>query len=779
MPPQEPHPEGFTMAHRIGRVAALLLAVAAGFSFTAQARAQHIVIERRRPTPPVTTPAGPVELEVRSLSVNATVRGRVARVELDQVFFNPSHSELEGTYLFPLPENAAVDGFSMWVDGTEMQGELLDADRARSIYEAIVRSRRDPALLEFMGTRLFRARIFPIPPQTEKRVRLRYTEMLKGDAGTVAWRFPLSRAAGGGTTPGRVSVLVDIETTRRLASVYSPTHALDVVRSGERAAKASWEGTDARSAQDFALLYQEPAGELGTSFSVHREPAEDGTFMLLLAPAVDADEKPIARDIVLCLDTSGSMAGPKIEQARAALRYAVRTLGTEDRFALVTFATESRRFRPALVPAGKDEVDAALAWIDNIQAVGGTAIEDALATSMSYLADAPAGDAARPAVVLFLTDGLPTIGERDPVVLVDRARKAAPARARLFSFGVGHDVNTVLIDRLAEDLRGARDYVVPGEDIEVKVSSLVAKTRHPVITDLTFEVEGVAVHEVHPRRLPDLFRGGEIVLLGRFTGEGSATLRIKGRTGGGVKEFVEEVRFPAREAGSPWIPRLWAVRRVGHLLDEIRLRGETAELKDEVVRLAKRHGILTPFTSWLVLEDERMLNDFGGRTGGRREEGAGGPPPPRAGARSDVGADADAELRERLRGIAGPDAPVPPDSAGSSSPNGAAPAPVSGAGAVDRSLEVKKLRDAEDTSAGESDALKDIVRHVDGRTFYLRHGVWCDSAVATDAKRTTLVRFSDAWMALAAKSREAARMLALGKVVFTFDAVVYEVIEEE
>ncbi len=761
-------------------VAAAALAAVAVLALAATARAQNIVIRPpdRIPTDPTPPPSGAVDLDVRSLAVETRIRGRVATTTIDQVFFNPSSSQLEGTYLFPLPEGAAIERFTMFVDGQELVGELLDADRARSIYEGIVRARRDPALLEFVGTRLFRARIFPIPPRTDKRVRLSYTEMLSGDTGSVTWRFPLGNARHGGKPVGRATVVVDLETPRPLAAVYSPTHPLDVVRRGDRAARASWEAADVLPERDFALVWQEPTAELGFSFLPHREAGEEGSFLFLVSPSVDPDVKPIPRDVVFCLDTSGSMAGEKIQQARGALRYGVRSLSPGDRFAIVTFATEPRTFRDALVPASKDEVEAALAFIDGIQAVGGTAIDEALARSLAFLAD---GDAARPGVVLFATDGCPTIGERDPAAILARSKGLAPARVRLFSFGVGHDVNTRLIDLLADELRGARDYVAPAEDIEVRVSALVAKTSYPVLTDVTLSVEGVAVHDIYPRRLPDLFRGSELALLGRYAGSGPAVVRVRGRSAAGPREFVQEVNFPAKAGDTPSVGRLWALRRVGFLMDEIRLRGETAELKDEVVRLAKRHGILTPYTSYLVLEDERLLQ----RDGRRADLPAEGRDRPQ----SDeflrrLRGEVDAPAREAAAGggadsgwTGGPAAgqPAPP----SAPADGGAGAPV-GAAAVGRSMEAKGLKDADDAeergAAGER--LRDLMRTVEGRTFYLRNGVWFDGGVDRDATRRRVVQFSDEYMALVRGDRALARFFALGKVVVKHGDVIYEVVEE-
>jgi Ca-activated chloride channel family protein len=596
---------------------------------------------------------GGTPMEVRSLSATAAIEGRVARVTLDETFFNPSGREIEATFLLPLPAGATVERFSMWVDGVETAGELLDSGRARGVYEGIVRSRRDPGLLESAGEGVFRARVFPVPARGEKRVKITWTEVLSADGGSTTWRLPMSRAA-------RASVAVDVATERPLSSAWSPTHGVETVRKDDRHVRVSYEATDLKADRAFVLVVQEPSGDVGFTLLASRPAGEaEGSFLAVLSPAVVAGERPVPRDMVLCCDTSGSMAGPKIAQARGALLHAVSTLSPEDRFSVVTFATEPRAFRDALVPATPDNVEAARAFVATLEAVGGTAIDEALGRSLRMLAG---GDAARPAVVLFLTDGLPTIGEADPARIVARAKAAAGDRVRMFTFGVGNDVNTTLLDSLAADLRGARDYVAPGEDIEARVSALVEKTRFPVITDLRVEVLGVEVSGLYPRRLPDLFRGSELVIAGRYAGPGEATFRVTGRSGEGERTFERKVSFPALTDASGFVDRLWAVRRVGHLLDEIRLKGTSIELREEVVRLAKKHSIVTPFTSYLVLEPGADASGIDASVGDPRFEpvapsggiGAGG------GAGGTFGARSGGKRNVRMDGGAGTEALTEP-----------------------------------------------------------------------------------------------------------------------
>ena len=765
-------------------LAALVLALA-----PASALADGLIIVP--PSPREEPRVRNIPLFVRSHAVTVKVEGRVAVTEVDQVFGNPNPRVLEGTYLFPLPAGAAIDRFSMWIDGKETPAELLDAEKARGIYEGIVREMRDPALLEYADRGLFKARVFPIEANGEKRIRIRYAEVLPADNGTVAYRYPLATEKFSSRPLETVSVGVTIDAGGPISSVFSPSHKIDVPKDLTGVAKVGWEARGVLPDRDFLLYWRPTKKDVGISVIAHRDPSDpEGTFLLVLAPRPGEDSKPLPKDVVFVVDTSGSMAGPKIEQARNALRFCLRSLGGEDRFAIVPFATEPRPFRDWMVDATAENRAAAEKFVDGLEAVGGTAIDDALRRGLEVLGQPKPGDpndlrshgpivatAGRPLIVLFVTDGLPTIGETNVDVILKNAA-ARSGVARLFVFGVGDDVNTKLLDRLAEDNRGARDYVASTESIEEKVSNLYGKLARPAMTDLELKFEGVEATAVHPRRLGDLFHGGEILVSGRYARPGNAVVRLTGKVLGVTREIVEEVRFPETEARHEFLPRLWAVRRVGFLLDQMRLSGESAELRDETVRLAKRFGIVTPYTSYLIVEDEkrvrpmdRRVGDSGGPAtpgfdlaptgapGGRG--GSGGPTtgggangpaadtPEEAEARSEVGAAADGA--------------------------GEAKKQDSGAGAVGQSREALDLTRFAGDKDEEGGAAKRIVRHVGGRTFVSKGGVWFDASVDLTKERRVIEAFSDAYFALTRAHPEVAPWLQLGRVVLVVGDEVIEV----
>lgn len=743
-----------------------LLAAAVVLAVPQSAQADGFIVIRRtvpvRPRPMPRPLQGIFPLAVERHTVKVTIDGQVATTEVDQVFRNPLPRRLEGTYMFPLPADAAVDQFSMWIDGKEMQGELLDAKKALKIYTDIVRSMKDPALLEYAGRGMFKVRIFPIEPNSTKRVRLTYRQILKADAGRVRYRYPLNTEKFSSSPLKQCTVSVSIKDSTAIKGIYSPWHDVDVRRKGEKQAVASWEASNVTPSRDFVLDYDLAEGDVGMSLRTHALPAREGTFLLLISPKVEiAAAERVAKDVVFVFDTSGSMAADqKMDQARRALRYMIARLDTEDRFAVVDFATDARSYKDGLVSATAEEKAGATAYVDGLIARGGTATDDALARAMKLRAQGNT----RAFSVVFMTDGQPTIGETDPKRILGFLKKRAPEEARIFVWGVGNEVNTHLLDTIAKSHKGDSYYVLPGEDIEVAMSSFYDKIASPVLTDLSLSFTGVRVRDVYPRQLPDLFAGSQLVVTGSFEGQGPGAIRLKGTVNGKATELVYEGNF-RRHQKNPHVPRLWAKRKIGFLLDQIRLHGENAELRTEVVRLARRHGLPTPYTSYLVLEEgaqRRQLSSRGGRA-----------LPP--GAPMDDADEAAEEAFSRLKkarknddGFSGP------------------PSAKSGEGAVRGAREAGRLRRTESLSDGLAKGGKDAqaerktreesIRTIGDRTFYQARGTWVDSTAGKrDKSWKALAYLSAEYFALLAEHPELGTYLALGKVIFRSGKVVYEI----
>jgi Ca-activated chloride channel family protein len=534
------------------------------------------------------------------------IQDQVATVRLEEEFYNPNGRACEGTFLFPVPRGAHLDRFALTINGKPMEAELLAGDKARQIYEDIVRRSLDPALLEYVGRDVYKVRIFPIEPRATRQIALSYTQLLSDDTGLTSWTLPLRMESSQAQQSARsVSVRVELESAKALRSVYSPSHKVAIQRRGDRQATVTLESSASSGPDaDLQLLFSRAQDDLGIDLMVHRPSAdEEGYFLLMASPRIEtAPGAEVAKDVVSVLDSSGSMAGAKLEQAKRALRFCVENLNEHDRFDVLRFSTEVEPLFQRLQEATRDRRDEARRFIDRIRPTGGTAIHEALQQALASR-DA---SSTRSFVVVFLTDGRPTVGITDERQISDLVKgKGTGSLTRVFCFGIGTDVNTHLLDEITESTRAASTYVLADEDIEVKVSSFFSRIREPALVDLDLVApEGVRLTRLHPHPLPDLFKGQQLLVAGRYSGHTTGRLVIRGRIDGKTREFGRPVVFAERQEGNEFLPRLWATRRVGHLLDEIRLRGENPELRDEVVELARRYAIVTPYTAYLVTEDE-------------------------------------------------------------------------------------------------------------------------------------------------------------------------------
>lgn len=761
---------------------ALAVASALLLSSSPDARAQGFVLDAGEAPHHGGRHPAPQGVALRSYRVSTTIRDHIASTRVHQVFENRTGRDVEATYVFPIPPGASCADFSMIVGGREMKAEVLDRDKARGIYEEIVRRRKDPALLELIGNGLVRARVFPVPARGAVEVRFTLEQSLDEECGVLTFRHPIRTDRFSIPPAEELSILVDVESRRRLASIHSPSHRIDVARSGEKRARVSLEERGRHATEDFSLVIGVTDEEFGLHLVPHRSPGEDGFFQLLLSPARDFPDDTVGKkDFVFVLDTSGSMQGAKFEQATGALRFALSRLREGDRFALVPFSTEARPFRDGLVAATRENVEAALAFVGTLSAVGGTNIADALRSGLGALA--AARDASRVPLAVFLTDGLPTVSETDPKRILEEAgRIAAESRCRLFVFGVGNDVNALFLDRLAEDNSGSRDYVTPGEDIEVKVGRLVSKIESPVLSDLRIAFDGVAVRDVHPKSIPDLFRGQQVSLVGRYAGEGRHRVTLTGTVSGRERTYVYEADFSPKGDANATVARLWAERRVGFLLDEIRLRGENRELRDEVERLSKRYGIVTPYTAFLITEDERLDRDGNRRLLDLGYVGAVQPAPDPAPGRLPLSGGGRA--------------------AGPAAPGAATAAPPETKAEIGESLGLKRLREADRASAPAGsrdfflgsdgrpapvpedakleDRKKAAVRAVGAKVFErAADGTWTDTAIAAAKNvpgETRVVAWSKEYFELVERVPALKPFFALGdRVKVLHDGMLYAV----
>ena len=690
------------------------------------------------PHPPPDVPIVDVPyLTIKYHRVTVTIEDQVATTHVDQVFVNEGRFEVEGTYIFPLPEEATISEFSMWVDGEILEGQVLERDEARRIYEDIVRRRRDPALLEYVGRDAFQASIYPIPPGGERRIELEYSEVLDMDNGLVEYVYPLNTEKFSPRPLEEVVVNVTIRSNEPLKAIYSPSHEVDIVRRGDHNAVIGYEEYGVKPDRDFVLYYTVSAEDVGVNLLSYKPDSRgEGFFLLLAAPKVEIDTtRVIAKDVILVLDVSGSMRGEKIEQAKAALDFVLDDLNDEDRFNIIAFSTSTRPYARDLVWA--DERGEARDFVARLEAAGSTDINRALLEALAM------ADGDRPTILIFLTDGLPTVGEIDIERIIDNVGDAAPENARIFPFGVGYDVNTALLDTVAEKHRGASGYVRPEEAIDEKVSAFYAKVSTPLLADVEIDFGRVDVEDLYPYPLPDLFAGTQLVVVGRYRDGGYTDITLQGEVNGRPQIFrYDDVRFE-REGGEEFIARLWATRKIGYLLQQIRLHGEQGELVDEIVELSIRYGIITPYTSFLVEETEMAL----------REEG-----------RARIVETVEVEKEVVVSGEAAVDRSVQEKALSQAAAPAVAPtmAPGLGGGVTDEyGYEISP------------------VRYVGDKTFVLHNGIWTDTAFDPDKMTPVAVSFgSDDYFALVAARPEWGRYFALGDhVIVVLEGTAYEIRE--
>jgi len=713
-------------------------------------------------------------LEVSYLKANTRITDQIAVTSLEEEFYNPNSMRLEGTFVFPIPKGAQISKFTMEIDGKQVEAELLPAEKARRIYEDIVRKLKDPALLEYGGRDVFKVRIFPIEPNSKKRITLSYTELLTADNGLVSYLLPLDTEKFSAKPLKNVSVKVDLESKRPLKSIYSPSHSVEVKRDGPNRATAGYEASEVQPNTDFALYFAPEKDEIGLNLLTHRVSGEDGYFLLLASPGVDVKEKQVVlKDIAFVLDTSGSMAGKKLEQAKKALQFCVENLNDGDRFEIIRFSTEVEPLFDKLVEATKANRGKADDFIKDLRPMGGTAIDDALHKALALRPSQ--GD--RPFVVIFLTDGRPTIGTTDEDQIVADVKKASEGRTRVFCFGIGTDVNTHLLDRITEDTRAVSQYVLPEEDLEVKVSNFFSKIKEPVLANPTLKFTGdIRATKLYPSPLPDLFKGEQLVLVGRYSGKGDSAVMVQGTVNGTERKFTYEVKFAGETSENEFIPRLWATRRVGYLLDEIRLHGDNSELRDEVTELARKYGIVTPYTAYLILEDETQRNV-----------------PVRL--RSLQGFDGDREAREEasqawngFKMERSGDKAVASAQFGGTLKMANAPASAAAGGAIEsrRSLGLSAKRAPGPSTSMADDSKERLVQYsqqtqfVAGKNFFQNDQQWIDSAVQKHpSTKHVRVQFgSPEYFDLIAKNAQMLPWLALGQnVQFIFNNTLYDIYE--
>jgi Ca-activated chloride channel family protein len=709
---------------------------------------------------PVPRPQPPVSYKIKELDIHARLIDQVAQVQVSQTFVNSGSLPMEVAFVFPLPYDGAVEQMTLMIDGKEYPAKLLDAGEARRMYEEIVRKNRDPALLEWMGTGLFKTSVFPVPAGASRTVSLRYSQLCRKQEGLTDFLFPLSTAKYTSDAVEKVDIGISIESQDEIKNVYSPTHAIEIKRPDQKHANIAYSSKNEVPSSDFRLFYDVGKGTLGTRVLSYRpEKEKEGFFLLLASPEIKAEagktdidsDKSSGKTVIFVIDRSGSMSGKKIEQVQAALKYVLNNLHQGDLFNVIAYDDQIQSFRPELQRFDEDTRKAAQGFVAGLYAGGSTNIDAALRTALGQIQDAR-----RPSYIVFLTDGVPTSGETNEMKIALDARQENKHHARIFAFGVGYDVNSRLLDKIVRDNFGQSEFVRPNEDIEDRVSRLYNRLESPVMTGVQIQFvldemkseEGSLVNRVYPKDEMDLFAGEQLVLVGRYKKPGTAKVIVQGTVGQKEQKFD----FPATlvdksgDESFAFIEKLWAVRRVGEILDELDLKGKNNELVKELVELATRHGILTPYTSFMANENVNIHDVASNSTWADRRlevlditDGSAG--------------FAQRKMKGGMQRVAQASAP----SSGGAFGYGARPAEMAETLKQINSTPAFQSGGAGAGGAYTADADKELadvsqnIRNVGNRTFYQRSGRWVDSLLSADqesnAKR--IKQFSDEYFALA------------------------------
>lgn len=552
-------------------------------------------------------PQPPVSYKIKEFSIQARIEDQIARTQVTQSFVNTGSRQMEVSFVFPLPYDGAIDRLTFMVDGQEYEAKLLPADEARSIYEGYIRRNKDPALLEWIGHGMFKTSVFPIPPGAERKVTMRYSQVLRRDRQMTDYLFPLSTAKYSSKPIEKLAFDVSIKSEGKIKSVYSPSHTVNIERNGDHQAKVSFVAENAIPISDFRLFYDTSDSAVGASMlSYWPEGQDQGYFLLLASPEIERATVEVPRKtVILVVDRSGSMSGKKIEQAREALTFVLNNLNPNDLFNVIAYDSEIEVFKPELQKYSDESREEALRFVSDIYAGGSTNIDGALATALDMIQDE-----ATPNYVVFLTDGRPTAGETDEMKIVENTKTKNTNTARLINLGVGFDVNSRLLDRLSRANRGQSEYVRPNDDLETYVARIYSRISSPVMTnlDVSFELDEVAdatvnpVNRLYPNPLPDLFQGEQLVIAGRYRSSGAAKIKVAGRVGDQIRtlDFGADFAATSATANYAFVEKLWAARRIGEIIDELDLVGQNEELVKELIELSTKHGILTQYTSFLA-----------------------------------------------------------------------------------------------------------------------------------------------------------------------------------
>jgi Ca-activated chloride channel family protein len=618
-------------------------------------------------------------LEIRDHDISVVINNGVAVTTVNQVFINTEDRIVEALYTFPVPRGASVAGFSMWINGREMVGEVVEKQRAREIYNSYKQQRRDPGLLEQVDYRTFEMRIFPIAARAEQRVQVVYYQELNVDHDWATYVYPLAtqtRSDINARTTGRFSMHVDVKSAIPIAEMNSPSHADDFAFAtrNEGFREASLEATGADLSRDVVLAFRCARPRTGIDVIASKQGREDGYLGLTLSVGEELPQADAQMDYVFVLDVSGSMGDDgKLDLSRRAVQAFVGSLGPDDRFEIIAFNVQPVLAFNALQHSTPDTQQRAQQFLNSREPRGGTVLAPAVTSAYKYAAD-------RPLNVIVLSDGLTQQNERAQLIQLIRQR---PQRTRVFCIGVGNDVDRRLLEQLATDSGGLAAFVSREDSFERQAAAFRRKLMHPVASNVKIEFEGLDVYDIEPQQLGNLYHGMPVRLYARYKGSGAVTVKVSGDVDGQPLATSVAIDLPAQDSSNPEIERMWAWHRVDRLLKEADSNNARSGVLDQIIALGEGYSIVTEYTSFIVLENdaeyERWKIERRNALRIERDRGA----------QQKLAAQLDAMRQEATAALGPAPAIEPANQIAANTPKGAAPqtvSPSAGPGAMSRDL---------------------------------------------------------------------------------------------
>ncbi|MHC4691172.1 MAG: VIT domain-containing protein [Planctomycetota bacterium] len=604
---------------------AIIISIVASFVLVepAQAQIQHIRI--RPPASNVIVPQSRARaftpdrrgtVEITEISALIDILESTATTTIEIRLENRSSRRQEAELIVPVPDGAVIRGFAYDGPHGKITAEVLPKDEAKRIYRQLVSKIRDPALAEFIGYNLIRSSVFPVEARGKQRIRLTYEHLLEVDGNRVDYVLPRTESLKY-NVPWKVTA--NIKSKRSISTIYSPSHKLKTKRITDKQFSVKLAADAAKEPGPFRLSYLLQENGVTASMFAYPDKKVGGGYFLLLAglPAelVNTDDTPaIKREVTLVIDRSGSMRNEKIKQVKEAALQIIAGLKKGEAFNIIIYNSTVQRFSDKPVIKSTETEEAAKAYIEGLTATGGTNIHAALRQALNQ---EPA-DEMLP-IVLFLTDGLPTVGNTSEIAIRNVVMKSNPHKRRVFTFGVGFDVNAALLEKIAAESRARAEFVLPKEDVEAKIGKVFEQLTGPILADPKLQVvKGNGepaigrTRDIIPRKLPDLFEGDQFILLGQYVGSKPITFKISGNYLGKKRQFKFKFKFNKANVRNGFVPRLWASRKIAELIDTVRQMGadpakstkdpKVKELIDEIIRLSTEFGILTEYTAFLARE---------------------------------------------------------------------------------------------------------------------------------------------------------------------------------